>query len=644
MITTMRDRFRSKKYQIVIWLAIISLFGTATIVELIRRFFGSGDWVMKVDGIEVSPHQFYRKVEEEKQYIDLFRKQFGPYAATLLASSGISLDPKELAKNALTNEILLNKLAKKLNIQFDKESIQNEILKKIPQEVIETYGTVDLNLLSQLFGYTNVNEFEKNIETSLKTSTALELISAALYVPEFEIKNNYISNYSKKKYSILIFPLDKYLNEVKKMGLSKEEVKKYFDDQNIKDKKYWVPEKREGIKWEFNPASYGIKLTEKDLQDYYNKNKRIEFLESPAQVKVRRILFAVKDKLELPKIIEKARKIRSELLADKTKFAEFAKKYSEDKATAEKEGLVDFFAKGQKDPVFEKTAFELKAPGDISDIIETKYGVEILQLAAKKPMTFKKFSDVKEKIEPKAEKDKFDKQFNMDIKRLTAGTNSKDAFEEFAKAKGAKSSKIDLMANDNSLTAQKLFGIKKEYGIDSYVDDKAVAVQLTRIEKSHAPSFDSVKNKVEEDLYKQRAFEKMKSEVKKAKQESSSLSFDKLKDKFDVTLRSTPWIDSGDRAEIDKLQKENIPAKALFEIEREDSVSDILTEKTGYLIKLDHIEPFNQESFENKKIALKDELLRKRRQELEAGFIASLKKNAKININEKALKQFRSAR
>lgn len=644
MITTMRDRFTSKKYKIIIWLAIISLFGTATIAELIRKFFGSGDWILKIDGTEVSPNQFNRKVEEEKQQIEMFKKQFGPYAATLLSSSGLNLDPKELAKNALIHEILLSKLANKLNIHFDKEYIQSEILKKIPKEVIEAYGTVDLNLLSQLFGYTNVNDFEKNIENNLKISSALDLIEASGYIPEFEIKNNFISLYSKKKYSILIFPLDKFLNEVKKTNLSKDEIKKYFDEQNTKDKRYWAPEKREGIKWEFDPKEYDIKLTEKDLQDYYNKNKRIEFLDSPAQVKVRRILFSAKDKKDLPTAMQSARKVHSELLSDKTKFEEFAKKYSEDKASAQKGGLIDFFSKGQKDPVFEKAAFELKDINDISDIIETKYGAEILQLVEKKPITFKKFEDVKEKIKSKADKEKFEKQFNMDIKRLAEGVNTKEAFEKFAKSKNAKSSKIDLTINDNSLPAQKLFGIKKENGVDSYISDKPVAIQLTKIEKSHAPSFETVKSKVEEDLQKQKAFEKMKFAIKKAKLESSKKSFDELKKEFDVSMKSTSWVDSGDKEEIEKLQKEGLPVRGLFDLDKEDSVNDIITDKASYLIKLEHIEPFNKENFESKKAAIKDELSKKRRQELEAGFIASLKKNAKININEKALKQIRTAR
>lgn len=641
MISSMRTRFKSKKYQPIIWIALLSMVGAASIPEMLNRFFGPGDWVIKVDSTKISKDQFAKKIEEERQYVEFFKKQYGAYA-NLLASSGINLDPKDLATNALINEILLNKVTDKLNIQFDKDFLQQEVIKRIPGEMIKNYGT-DLNLLAQLFGLANAQELEKSIGDNLKNTLVLELAGGALYIPDFELKSEFASVYSKKKYSILVFPFEKYLNEVSKKPLLKDEVKRFFDEQNKKDKKYWVPEKREGVRWEFNLPAYGSKLTDADIEAYYKKNRHVEFVDYPPQVQVRRILLEAKDKVALSTLMPKAQKIRSEALQDPSKFAELAKQYSEDKNTAQKGGLVGFFAKGQKDENFERAAFALKNDGDVSDVIETKYGAEILQRVAKKPMGFKSLESVKDKIKAILEKDGAKNQFESDVKRLSS--SSANAFREFALKKNAKESKISPMAANNSTGAQKLFGIRNENGLATNVDkDKGIVYQLTKIEKPYVPTLESVQKQVESDIYKQKATDKLQADIKKARELSVSKSFDDIKDVFGANLKSTTWINNDSKEEIQKLSKDSIPTDKLWDMEKEDQVTEVVTPTDGYLIKVDHVEPFNNEAFESKKAALQNDIFKKKMQELEAGFIASLKKSANIKYNDKELKQFKSVR
>ncbi|MDT8309464.1 MAG: peptidylprolyl isomerase, partial [Bacteroidales bacterium] len=53
--------------------------------------------------------------------------------------------------------------------------------------------------------------------------------------------------------------------------------------------------------------------------------------------------------------------------------------YSEDPGSAKKDGEISF-GRGVMDPVFEATAFDLKKPGEISDVIETQFGFHIIML------------------------------------------------------------------------------------------------------------------------------------------------------------------------------------------------------------------------------------------------------------------------
>jgi peptidyl-prolyl cis-trans isomerase C len=65
-------------------------------------------------------------------------------------------------------------------------------------------------------------------------------------------------------------------------------------------------------------------------------------------------------------------------------FGALAKQYSKD-SSAQNGGDLNFFPRGQMVPAFETAAFALKAPGDISDVVETPFGYHIIKLTEKKP-------------------------------------------------------------------------------------------------------------------------------------------------------------------------------------------------------------------------------------------------------------------
>ena len=60
-------------------------------------------------------------------------------------------------------------------------------------------------------------------------------------------------------------------------------------------------------------------------------------------------------------------------------FADFARRYSEDQATAASGGDLGFWKRGEFVPDFEEIVFSLK-DGQISDIVETSRGFHIIQL------------------------------------------------------------------------------------------------------------------------------------------------------------------------------------------------------------------------------------------------------------------------
>ena len=106
------------------------------------------------------------------------------------------------------------------------------------------------------------------------------------------------------------------------------------------------------------------------------------------------------------KEVEKAKaKIDSiyHLLQVGNDFADLAKKYSADKASAKKGGQLNWFGTGQMVPIFEQAAFSIEKIGDYTKPIQTSFGWHIIKLIDKEPI--KSYDEVKYEIKNKVSKD-----------------------------------------------------------------------------------------------------------------------------------------------------------------------------------------------------------------------------------------------
>ena len=141
-------------------------------------------------------------------------------------------------------------------------------------------------------------------------------------------------------------------------------------------------------------------ITEADAQKYYSENAK-QF-EIPDQVRASHILITsdTSDPNADPNVAKAQAKAKAEDLLKQIKaggdFAELAKAHSACPSSA-KGGDLDFFARGQMVEPFEKTAFVLK-PGEISDVVETKFGYHIIKLTDRKDAGVTSFEQAKDGI------------------------------------------------------------------------------------------------------------------------------------------------------------------------------------------------------------------------------------------------------
>ncbi len=119
----------------------------------------------------------------------------------------------------------------------------------------------------------------------------------------------------------------------------------------------------------------------RELYDWTPEQFKEDVVKSSVQREKLREYLSFNEKLNATSR-QQAEKVFGLVQADKEKFAELSKTYSED-AYAEKSGDEGFFASGTHPKEFDDAAFALQ-PNEISEIIHTKYGFHIIKLMEKK--------------------------------------------------------------------------------------------------------------------------------------------------------------------------------------------------------------------------------------------------------------------
>jgi foldase protein PrsA len=164
----------------------------------------------------------------------------------------------------------------------------------------------------------------------------------------------------------------RYEKQLKQQGLSDEQVRRDIRAQLI----------QEGI---FKKVTDEVKVSDKDIQAYYDKNKAQ--YGTPESRDVRHILIPTK---------KLADQLHKRIKAGED-FAKLAKKYSKDPGSKDQGGKLTV-SRGQTVEPFDKAAFDLKKNA-LSQPIKTQYGYHLIEpLSDVKPAKTTSLKQVKESI------------------------------------------------------------------------------------------------------------------------------------------------------------------------------------------------------------------------------------------------------
>ena len=162
--------------------------------------------------------------------------------------------------------------------------------------------------------------------------------------------------------------------------------------------------------------SEDITVSDKETKKYYDDHP--DAFNSPEQVKASHILIKVDpegDKAKKDAARKKIEEIQQRVKKGED-FATLAKELSQCPSSAEG-GDLGYFQRGQMVKPFEDAAFAL-APGEVSDIVETKFGYHLIKSVDKKSKTSFAYDDIKERLQQHLKQTKIQEQVNEYVEEL----------------------------------------------------------------------------------------------------------------------------------------------------------------------------------------------------------------------------------
>ena len=161
-----------------------------------------------------------------------------------------------------------------------------------------------------------------------------------------------------------------------------------------------------------------VVVTDKEVKEFYDKN--LDQFNISERIRASHILISVPERADKSTKKEARAKIEDiqKYIQKGDDFAELAKANSSCPSSTNG-GDLGFFGRGQMVKPFEDAAFKLQT-GEVSDIVETKFGYHLIKLTDKKEAETQSFEDVKAKIKDWLKQQQIDLKLEKYIEKIRA--------------------------------------------------------------------------------------------------------------------------------------------------------------------------------------------------------------------------------
>jgi len=433
-------RQHNKIMQFLLFLLIFPsfvLFG----IDGYNRFREKGDAVATVDGREITQGEWDNA---HRAQVERMRNAMPTMDVKLFDTP----EAKYSTLERLVRDRLLQAAANSLRLGASDQRLANE-LQQNPSiaSLRRADGTLDMERYRQLLSSQGMSPemFEAQVRADLASRQVMAGVGTSSFVSPTLADVTLNAFYEQRQVQVARFAPSDYVAQIKPTEAELEAYYKAHADMFQSAERADV----EYVVLDLASVQKGIVVPEAELKTYYEQNMaRLANLE---ERRASHILINA-DKAAPAAERDKARAKAQELLAavqqSPDKFAELARKNSQDTGSAAKGGDLDFFARGAMVKPFEEAVYALKK-GEISGVVETEFGFHIIRLTDIKQPKQQSFEEMRPSLE-------------ADVRRQLAQRKFAEAAEQFTNMVYEQSDSLKPVADRLKLEVQNAKGLTRD--------------------------------------------------------------------------------------------------------------------------------------------------------------------------------------
>jgi peptidyl-prolyl cis-trans isomerase D len=349
--------------------------------------------VAQVDGRDITQAEWDNA---HRQEVDRLRAQMPGLDLKLLDSP----EAKYATLERLVRERVMAAAADQLHLAASNQRLANE-LQSNPQIAMlrKADGTLDMERYKQLLSSQGMTPemFEASVRADMSTRQVIAGVLATGTASRAVADATLGAYFEPADYAAKLSPTDAELEQF----------------HQAKASQFMAPEQAnvQYLVLDAQTVSKTLQVSDADLKTYYEQNQ--QKLASKEERRASHILInAPKDAPAAEREAAKAK--ATELLAQARKapdrFADLARKHSQDTGSATQGGDLSFFARGAMVKPFEEAVFGL-SKGQISDLVETEFGYHIIRVTDIKAPRQRSFEEMKDELTADIKKQMLQKKF-----------------------------------------------------------------------------------------------------------------------------------------------------------------------------------------------------------------------------------------
>jgi peptidyl-prolyl cis-trans isomerase D len=479
------------------------------------------------------------------------------------------------------------------------------------------------------------SEFEDSLRRSLLVDKLHASLTDWMTVTDADVTAEFKRRNEKAKVELVVLSADRLRGDV---TVTDADLSTWFDAHK---EDYRVGEKKK-VKYllvDVDKLRAAAVVPPGDIEKYYRDNQQ-EFT-TPEQVRASHILIkSDKD--------DAAAKAKAEGLLKQVKsgadFAALAKKNSEDEGSAKNGGDLDYFGRGRMVKEFEDAAFSLQ-PGQMSDVVKSPFGYHIIKVVDHKPAITKSIADVRQQIADRLATERAQADATALATQVGAELKTPADLDRVAAARKLTVQESGFFLRDEpvaglgpvqELTDQAFTGKADTVSGPVTTARGIVFFAVVGTEPSRLPQLAEVKDKVRDDVTRQKARELTKTKAAALAASLSGADFAKAAKAAgldvktsELVARGTAWPDVGISPALDQ---------AIFAQPAGGVTAPVTTDAATVIAHVVEHQDVNPQDLATAREGLKQEIENDKRSRFFGAYMVKARDRMKIAVDQEVLR------